>query len=44
MLTAKRFVNYILDTCAPNVGELKGYAPLPANVVAIAKTIAEGIQ
>lgn len=44
MLTAKRFVNYILETCAPNVGELKGYAPLPANVVAISKTIAEGIQ
>jgi phosphate transport system substrate-binding protein len=44
MLTAKRFVNYVLDVCAPAVGELKGYAPLPANVVAISKTIAEGIQ
>lgn len=44
MLTAQRFVNYVLDTCAPNVGELKGYAPLPANIVAIAKTIAARIQ
>jgi len=44
MLTAQRFVNYVLDTCAPNVAELKGYAALPANIAAISKTIAAGIQ
>lgn len=44
MLTAQRFVNYILDTCAPNVAELKGYAALPANIVAIAKTLAANIK
>jgi phosphate transport system substrate-binding protein len=44
MLTAQRFVNYILDTCAPNVAEIKGYAALPANIVSISKTLALGIQ
>ncbi len=44
MLTAQRFVNYVLDTCAPAVGELKGYAALPANIVAIAKTLAANIK
>jgi len=44
MLTAQRFVNYVLDTCAPNVAELKGYAALPANIAAISKRIATGIQ
>jgi ABC-type phosphate transport system substrate-binding protein len=44
MLTAQRFVNYVLDTCAPAVAELKGYAALPANIVAIAKTLAANIK
>jgi len=44
MLTAQRFVNYILDTCAPAVGEIKGYAPLPANIVTISKRLALNIQ
>jgi len=44
MLTAQRFVNYVLDTCAPNVAELKGYAALPANIVAISKTLAANIK
>jgi phosphate transport system substrate-binding protein len=44
MLTAQRFVNYVLDTCAPNVAELKGYAALPANIVAIAKTLSANIK
>lgn len=44
MLTAQRFVNYVLDTCAPAVAELKGYAALPANIVAIAKTLAAKIK
>jgi phosphate transport system substrate-binding protein len=44
MLTAQRFVNYVLDTCAPNVAEIKGYAALPANIVAIAKTLAANIK
>ncbi len=44
MLTAQRFVNYVLDTCAPAVGELKGYAALPANIVAISKTLAANIK
>jgi len=44
MATAQRFVNYVLDTCAPAVGELKGYAALPANIVAIAKTLAAKIK
>jgi phosphate transport system substrate-binding protein len=44
MLTAQRFVNYVLDTCAPSVGELKGYAALPANIVAIAKTLSANIK
>jgi hypothetical protein len=44
MLTAQRFANYVLDTCAPNVAELKGYAALPANIVAIAKTLAANIK
>ena len=42
-LTAKRFVQFVLNTCAPEVGELKGYTPLPANIVAIAKTLSEKI-
>jgi len=44
MLTAQRFANYVLDTCAPNVAELKGYAALPANMVTVAKTIAANIK
>jgi phosphate transport system substrate-binding protein len=44
MLTAQRFANYVLDTCAPNVAELKGYAALPANIVTIAKTLAATIK
>jgi ABC-type phosphate transport system substrate-binding protein len=40
---AKNFVNYILDTCAPDIAELKGYAALPANLVAISKAIAAKI-
>jgi phosphate transport system substrate-binding protein len=44
MLTAQRFANYVLDTCAPNVADLKGYAALPANIVAIAKTLAANIK
>jgi ABC-type phosphate transport system substrate-binding protein len=36
---AKSYVNYVLDTCAPSVAEIKGYAALPANLVAIAKTL-----
>lgn len=44
MLTAQRFVNYILDTCAPNVAELKGYAALPASIVTIAKTLSANIK
>jgi len=44
MLTAKRFVNYVLDTCAPNVAEIKGYAALPENIASISKTLALGIQ
>ena len=44
MLTAQRFVNYVLDTCAPNVAEIKGYAALPSNIVAISKTLAANIK
>lgn len=44
MLTAQRFVNYILDTCAPNVAELKGYAALPASIVTISKTLSANIK
>lgn len=44
MLTAQRFINYVLDTCAPAVGEIKGYAALPSNIVAISKKLAEGIK
>jgi ABC-type phosphate transport system substrate-binding protein len=44
MATAQRFVNYVLDVCAPAVGELKGYAALPANIVAIAKTLSAKIK
>jgi phosphate transport system substrate-binding protein len=44
MATAQRFVNYVLDTCAPSVGELKGYAALPANIVTIAKTLSANIK
>ena len=44
MLTAQRFANYVLDTCAPAVAELKGYAALPANIVAISKTLTATIK
>jgi len=44
MLSAQRFVNYVLDTCAPNVAELKGYAALPASIVTIAKTLSANIK
>jgi ABC-type phosphate transport system substrate-binding protein len=44
MLTAKRFATYVLDTCAPDVAELKGYAALPANIVAISKKLVENIK
>jgi len=44
MLSAQRFVNYVLDTCAPAIAELKGYAALPANIVAIAKTLSANIK
>jgi ABC-type phosphate transport system substrate-binding protein len=40
---AKSYVNYILDTCAPAVAEIKGYAALPDNLVAIAKTLSAKI-
>ena len=40
---AKSYVNYVLDTCAPAVAEIKGYAALPDNIVTIAKTIAAKI-
>lgn len=44
MLTAKRFATYVLDTCAPEVAELKGYAALPSNMVTIAKQLIQNIQ
>lgn len=44
MLTAQRFVNYVLDTCAPAVAEIKGYAALPSNIAAISKTLAANIK
>jgi phosphate transport system substrate-binding protein len=44
MLTAQRFANYVLDTCAPAVADLKGYAALPANIVAISKTLTAKIK
>ena len=44
MLTAKRFATYVLDKCAPEVAELKGYAALPANIVAISKKLVENIK
>jgi phosphate transport system substrate-binding protein len=40
---AKNYVNYVLDTCAPAVAEIKGYSALPANIVAISKSIAAKI-
>ena len=40
---AKSFVNYVLDTCAPEVAEIKGYSALPASLVATAKAIAAKI-
>jgi ABC-type phosphate transport system substrate-binding protein len=40
---AKSYVLYVLDTCAPAVAEIKGYAALPDNLVAIAKTLAAKI-
>ena len=40
---AKSYVNYVLDTCAPAVAEIKGYAALPDSIVTIAKTIAAKI-
>jgi len=39
----KSYVNYVLDTCAPAVAEIKGYAQLPASLVAISKTLAAKI-
>ena len=39
----KNFVNYVLDTCAPAVAEIKGYAALPATLVTISKTLAAKI-
>ena len=40
---AKSYVDYILDTCAPAVAEIKGYAALPNSIVTIAKAIAAQI-
>jgi ABC-type phosphate transport system substrate-binding protein len=40
---AKSYVNYVLDTCAPDVAEIKGYSALPASLVATAKAIAAKI-
>ncbi len=40
---AKSYVNYILDTCAPAVAEIKGYAALPDSIVTIARAIAAKI-
>ena len=40
---AKSYVNYVLDTCAPEVAEIKGYSALPASLVATAKAIAAKI-
>lgn len=40
---AKSYVNYILDTCAPAVAEIKGYAALPDSIVTISRTIAAKI-
>ena len=40
---AKSYVNYVLDTCAPEVAEIKGYAALPASLVTISKAIAAKI-
>jgi len=39
----KKYVEYILDTCAPAVAEIKGYSALPATLVAISKTLAAKI-
>ena len=39
----KNYVNYVLDTCAPAVAEIKGYAALPASLVAISKALAAKI-
>jgi len=39
----KNYVNYVLDTCAPAVAEIKGYTALPANLVTIAKALAAKI-
>jgi hypothetical protein len=39
----KSYVSYVLDTCAPAVAEIKGYAQLPASLVAISKTLAAKI-
>ena len=40
-LTAKRYAQFVLNTCAPAVAEIKGYSPLPANIVAISNTLLE---
>jgi len=40
---AKTYVNYVLDTCAPEVAEIKGYSALPASLVTISKAIAAKI-
>lgn len=39
----KRYVEFILDTCAPAVAEIKGYAALPASLVTIGKALAAKI-
>jgi len=39
----KSYVNYVLNTCAPEVAEIKGYTALPASLVAAAKAIAAKI-
>ena len=39
----KKYVEYILDTCAPAVAEIKGYAALPASLVTISKALAAKI-
>lgn len=42
-VTAKRYVQYVLNTCAPAVAEIKGYAPLPANFVEVALRLSNQI-
>ena len=40
---AKSYVLYVLETCAPAVAEIKGYAALPASLVTISKALAAKI-